>query len=68
MLINGTVTPFTPADIPPVDTRTSEDCLFLDITLLNGVWKSRKTSRTPVLVWIHGGAFDFGWKDASGRG
>ena len=67
-LTTGAVTPFTPADIPPVDPRTSEDCLFLDVLLPTKTWHHRKQSRTPVLVWIHGGGFDIGWKDASGRG
>lgn len=62
------MTPFTPADIPPVDPRTSEDCLFLDVLLPRPIWKSRKHIRVPVLVWIFGGGFDVGWKDASGRG
>ena len=62
------MTPFTPADIPPVDPRTSEDCLFLDVLLPTRIWHRRKQTRTPVLVWIHGGGFDIGWKDASGRG
>lgn len=67
-LTAGAVTPFTPADIPPVDPRTSEDCLFLDVLLPKGVWKTRQSSRAPVVVWIHGGGFDLGWKDASGKG
>ncbi len=67
-LTTGAVTPFTPPDIPPVDPRTSEDCLFLDVLLPKGVWESRKSSRAPVLVWIHGGGLDIGWKDASGKG
>ena len=64
----GAVTPFTPADIPPVDPRTSEDCLFLDVLLPKKIWEARHVSRAPVLVWIHGGGFAFAWKDASGRG
>lgn len=67
-LTTGAVTPFTPADIPPVDPRTSEDCLFLDVLLPKALWKKRRRTRSPVLVWIHGGGFDIGWKDASGKG
>ena len=41
----------------PVDnSRASEDCLFLN------VWTGAKASseRRPVMVWIHGGGFQFG--------
>ena len=67
-LTTGAVTPFTPSDIPPVDPRTSEDCLFLDVLMPTDVWKTRTKKAVPVLVWIFGGGFDIGWKDASGRG
>lgn len=67
-LTTGAVTPFTPADIPPVDPRTSEDCLFLDVLLPKRIWETRQGSHAAVLVWIYGGGFDVGWKDASGRG
>ncbi|KAL9606784.1 MAG: hypothetical protein Q9179_000074 [Wetmoreana sp. 5 TL-2023] len=53
---------------PPVDPRTSEDCLFLDVLLPKKVWESRSRSRAAVLVWIHGGGFNAGWKDFTGRG
>ena len=67
-LLTGTTDPITPGEIPPVDPRTSEDCLFLDVLLPKLIWKNRKKCRAAVLVWIHGGGFDVGWKDASGRG
>ena len=67
-LITGTTGPVTPKDIPPPDPRTSEDCLFLDILQPASIWEARHISKAPVLVWIHGGGFDLGWKDASGRG
>ncbi|KAL8716807.1 MAG: hypothetical protein Q9181_008389, partial [Wetmoreana brouardii] len=53
---------------PPVDPRTSEDCLFLDVLLPKKVWESRSRKRAAVLVWIHGGGFNAGWKDFTGRG
>ena len=67
-LTTGAAIPFTAADIPPVDPRTSEDCLFLDVLLPKGLWETRQSSRAPVLVWVFGGGFDVGWKDASGKG
>lgn len=51
-----------------MDPRTSEDCLFLDVLLSRRIWETRQTSRAPVLVWINGGGFALGWKDASGKG
>lgn len=51
-----------------MDPRTSEDCLFLDVLLPKSVWNTRQGARAPVLVWIPGGGFDIGWKDASGAG
>ena len=62
------MTPFTSADILPVDPRTSEDCLFLDVLLPKKVWETRNHSHAPVLVWIYGGGFTLGSKDFSGRG
>ncbi|KAL8775195.1 MAG: hypothetical protein Q9194_003811 [Teloschistes cf. exilis] len=67
-LTTRSTTPFTAADISPVDPRTSEDCLFLDVLLPKSVWVSRVKNRVPVLVYIHGGGFDLHWKDASGKG
>ena len=67
-LLTGAVTPFTPADILPVDPRTSEDCLFLDVLLPRSLWETRLRSRAPVLVWIVGGGFSLGWKDEGGKG
>lgn len=67
-LLTGAVTPFTPADILPIDPRTSEDCLFLDVLLPKKIWETRQRSRAPVIVWIIGGGFDIGAKDAGGTG
>ena len=66
--INGTgVPPFSTADIPPVDPRTSEDCLFLDILVPTAVYEC-KTGRAPVVVWIHSGGYVMGYKDQFGHG
>lgn len=65
----GTVVPIIKEKLPSVGPYTSEDCLFLDVLLTQSVWNERaKTSKcASVLVWIHGGGFTLGWKDASGR-
>ena len=66
--ITGTgVPPFTPGDIPPVDPRTSEDCLYLDLLVPTGVYE-KKTGGAPVVVWIHSGGFVMGYKDQYGDG
>lgn len=60
---------FTVEDIPPVDPRTSEDCLFLNVLVSSAVYE-RRGNATPaaVLVWIHGGGFTLGWKEEFGDG
>ena len=41
--------------LPPDDVRTqSEDCLFLN------VWTPQLGGKRPVMMWIHGGGFDYG--------
>jgi para-nitrobenzyl esterase len=47
----------TNPDTPPwLDGRTdaSEDCLFLNI------WAPLRAEKLPVMVWIHGGAYEWG--------
>ncbi|KAL2794574.1 Alpha/Beta hydrolase protein [Aspergillus keveii] len=50
----------------PVDPRTDEDCLFLDILVPKEVYQSRGRNQrhrgAPVLVWIYGGGYAFGDK------
>lgn len=59
---------FTEADIYPPRLGSSEDCLFLDILVPENVFKQRKTTRVPVLLFIHGGGFVQGSKTEYGSG
>ncbi len=47
--------------------ETSEDCLFLDFYVPDAALQSA-AANTPVVVWIHGGAFLFGSKNHFGPG
>ncbi|SZF04152.1 unnamed protein product [Blumeria hordei] len=49
----------------PVDPRTSEDCLFLDVIVPQSVYDEKKT--VPVLVWIYGGGYVSGDKNSAGN-
>ncbi|ORY12731.1 carboxylesterase family protein-like protein [Clohesyomyces aquaticus] len=61
---NGT-TPYVPPGanasslVPPLDPRTSEDCLFLDVFVPEKILNSAKKGGcgAPVLVWIYGGGY-----------
>lgn len=63
------------ATAPPVDGRTTEDCLFLDVVvskqIFEGGYKSRKRGQrskgAPVIVWIYGGGYTLGDKTGSGN-
>ncbi|KAI9809764.1 MAG: hypothetical protein M1825_000197 [Sarcosagium campestre] len=46
--------------LPPVTRPQSEDCLFLDVITPRRAFFARDS--LPVLVWIHGGAYNFGDK------
>jgi carboxylesterase type B len=50
----------------PVDPRTDDDCLFLDILVPKEIYHSRGRNQrhrgAPVLVWIYGGGYAFGDK------
>ena len=56
----------TAATLPPPDTRTTEDCLFLDLVVPAAVYNARGTgSGAPIVVFIYGGGFAAG--DKSGK-
>ncbi|KAK1675025.1 Alpha/Beta hydrolase protein [Colletotrichum godetiae] len=49
-----------------LDSRASEDCLFLDVVVPKKIFDATKSNETatkaPVLVWIYGGGYDTGSK------
>lgn len=47
----------------PRDSIIAEDCLFLDIYVPKSAWDNKQLAKTPVVVWIFGGAFVFGSKN-----
>lgn len=76
---NGSVSSFTNSPppgvaqaqpFPPLDPRTSEDCLFLDVLAPIVVYNkasSNMTKGVPVVVWIHGGGFYTSSKESQGN-
>ncbi|KAL8702647.1 MAG: hypothetical protein Q9201_004172 [Fulgogasparrea decipioides] len=55
----------------PLDPRTTEDCLFLDVVVPERVFSQASNSTSndtgaPVLVWIHGGGYTLGEKTGNG--
>ncbi|EUC41839.1 hypothetical protein COCMIDRAFT_8509 [Bipolaris oryzae ATCC 44560] len=57
------------AVVPPRDPRESEDCLFLDVFVPEDVFESAgKGFGAPVLVWIYGGGYTGGSKNANPAG
>jgi len=50
---------------PARDPRESEDCLFLDVMVPEGIFNSNE--QHPVLVWIYGGGYTAGSKAGSGN-
>ncbi|MCJ1257350.1 hypothetical protein MMC24_005175 [Lignoscripta atroalba] len=65
-LQNSSATP------PPLDPRTTEDCLFLDVVVPQKVFAKATPERNgkggaAVLVWIYGGGFTGGEKAGSGN-
>ena len=58
--------------LPPMDPRTTEDCLFLDVVVPQAIFNkasntTNDTSGAPVLVWIYGGGYTAGDKTDSGN-
>ncbi|KAK3720604.1 hypothetical protein LTR37_003653 [Vermiconidia calcicola] len=53
---------------PPLDPRTTEDCLFLDVVVPQDIFDNRGNGDgAPVLVWIYGGGYTAGSKSGSGN-
>lgn len=58
------------SSLPPQDSRTTEDCLFLDVVVPQQIYSSaanttaNRTGGAPVLVWIYGGGFTTGEKSS----
>lgn len=57
-------------ELPPIDPRTTEDCLFLDVVVPQAIFNhatntTNYTSGAPVLVWIYGGGYTIGDKSDS---
>ena len=58
----------TGGGLPPVDPRTTEDCLFLDVVVPKTIYDSAGSDQgAPVMVWIYGGGYTFGSKSSSGN-
>ncbi|XP_015789089.2 acetylcholinesterase-like [Tetranychus urticae] len=63
------VTDFGPACLQPMNPvlnipytgKTSEDCLYLNIYVTESTFNNSSERLRPVLFWIHGGAFTFGY-------
>ncbi|KAK3111790.1 hypothetical protein LTR53_012598 [Teratosphaeriaceae sp. CCFEE 6253] len=54
--------------LPVQDPRTTEDCLFLDVVVPEGIFANAgKGYGAPVLVWIYGGGYTAGSKSGSGN-
>lgn len=53
--------PITSSNLPIQDSRTTEDCLFLDVVVPEGIFNSTGNGPgAPVLVWIYGGGYTEG--------
>ncbi|KAI9710447.1 MAG: hypothetical protein M1812_007415 [Candelaria pacifica] len=55
-----------PTKLPAMGPTETEDCLFLDVVVPQGIFENRTESGlAPVLVWIYGGGYAFGNKKAN---
>ncbi|KAF4415154.1 carboxylesterase family [Fusarium acutatum] len=54
------------ADPGDSNTKTGEDCLFLDLYVPKAVLDAPKGTLAPVTVWLYGGAYAFGSKNQLG--
>ena len=55
---------------PPMDPRTSEDCLFLDVLVPMNIYNNASWNAqggVPVIVWLYGGGFYLGSKESQGN-
>src|ERR1700753_3884957 len=58
----------TGGGLPPVDPRTTEDCLFLDVVVPKAIFDNAgKGSGAPVMVWIYGGGYTAGSESCFGN-
>ncbi|KAK8216046.1 Alpha/Beta hydrolase protein [Phyllosticta capitalensis] len=62
--IGGALNQFLGGIPLPIFDGGSEDCLFLDLYVPGDAVRDPDASSLPVILWIHGGAYVFGSKDA----
>ncbi|KAK7549259.1 Alpha/Beta hydrolase protein [Phyllosticta citricarpa] len=62
--IGGALNQFLGGIPLPIFDGGSEDCLFLDLYVPGNAIRDPDASSLPVILWIHGGAYVFGSKDA----
>lgn len=65
------VTEAAAASQRPIDSRETEDCLFLDVIVPEQIYNRASDSKNsghgaPVLVWIYGGGYTSGEKTGYG--
>ncbi|EOD44796.1 putative carboxylesterase family protein [Neofusicoccum parvum UCRNP2] len=62
--IGGAINQFLGGIPVPIFEGGSEDCLFLDLFVPGDAVRDPNSQSLPVIVWIYGGAYVFGSKDA----